>query len=159
MNHQEKQSLKSKKMKKLIVTLIVMLVPVLFYAQGAFDKFNDIDDVAVIVVDKSMVDLAKEMKVGKSEQDMVTKFTEGLDNLKVYSTEVKKYKKQLKAAVKDYLRDNNMKTLISVKDDGEEVKVYAKQTSSDTLDEVLVFVDGGDGDETLVVTFTGKVKL
>lgn len=147
-------------MKKLIVTLIVMLVPVLFYAQGAFDKFNDVDGIDVIVVDKSMIDLAGEMKVGKDEQDLVTKFTDGLDNLKVYSTEVKKYKKQLKAAVKDYLRDNNMKALVSVKDDGEEVKVYAKQTAgSDTLDEVLVFVDSGDGDETLVVTFTGKVKL
>ncbi|WP_417357200.1 DUF4252 domain-containing protein [Flavobacterium sp.] len=147
-------------MKKLIVTLVVMLVPVLFYAQGAFDKFDDVDGIDVIVVDKSMMDLAGEMKVGKDEQDLVTKFTEGLDNLKVYSTDVKKYKKQLKAAVKDYLRDNNMKALVSVKDDGEEVKVYAKQTSgADTLDEVLVFVNGGDDDETLVVTFTGKVKL
>ncbi|RYJ40513.1 DUF4252 domain containing protein [Flavobacterium beibuense] len=161
MRTQEKQFLKNKTMKKFIAILVIMLSPVLFYAQSAFDKFDDKDGIDVVSLDKTMLDLAgDDLKLGNDEQDMVTKFTKDLQQLKIYSTEVKKYKNQIADAVKNYVKDNKLESLVSVKDDGETVKIYARHNRSDeTIEEVLVFVDSGKKDETVLVTFTGKVKL
>lgn len=161
MKTQEKQSLKNKTMKKLIAILVLMLSPVLFYAQSAFEQFDDKEGIDVVSLDKTMLDMAgDDLKLGADEQDMMTKYTKDMEQLKVYTTEVKKYKNQIADAVKKYVRQNGMEPLISVKDDGETVKIYARHDkANNTINEVLVFVDSGKKDETVLLTFTGKVKL
>ena len=46
-----------------------------------------------------------------------------------------------------------------VKKEGKEVKVFARQKSSDTLQEMLVFVEGKDKEETVLISLTGNFEL
>ena len=60
---------KRKKMKKLIITAVLILVSSPFFAQSAFDKFDGQDDVTSIVVNKKMFELMSKVKVDASDKE------------------------------------------------------------------------------------------
>src|SRR5690606_31587006 len=125
-------------MKKIVVLLIMVLLPAVTFAQKLpFDKFDNKEGVDVIVISKKLVDLAGEFRVEIKEKDtdLFKKLTEKMDELKVYVTKVADVKDDLKKEVKSYLKKNNVEALMTIKKDGREVKIYAKQPDPKTIEE------------------------
>ena len=149
-------------MKKFIITLVLAALPALMTAQTAFDKFDGKDDIAVVVVNQKLFDILKNMDITANIKDTevkeLLKSAEKLNNLRVYSTSNKKHAKDMASTVTSYLKSNTMEELIRVSDEGKDVKVYAKTNAATSqFDEVLVFVNGGRKDETVLVSLTSTL--
>lgn len=151
-------------MKKFIITSVLAVLPFVSFAQTtAFNKFEDVDGIQSVTVNKEMFEMLKSFD--SSVTDAKTKTYMDLagqvDNLKVYTTKEKKYKKQIKDAVAGYLKQNPLQELMSVNDKGNRVKIYVKQGSSESIiKEGLIFVDNDDSKEDAVLlSFTGNVNL
>ncbi len=151
-------------MKKFITTLVLAAMPFVTFAQNnAFSKFEDVDGIQSITINKEMFDMFS--SIGDSANDEKTKsyfdMAGDIENLKVYITTEKRYKKQIKDAVADYLKGNAMEQLMSISDNGSKIKIYVKQGSSESIiKEGLVFVENDEKkEEAVLISFTGNVNL
>lgn len=151
-------------MKKFITTLVLAAMPFVTFAQNnAFSKFEDVDGIQSITINKEMFDMFS--SIGDSANDEKTKsyfdMAGDIENLKVYITTEKRYKKQIKDAVSDYLKGNAMEQLMSISDNGSKIKIYVKQGSSESIiKEGLVFVENDEKkEEAVLISFTGNVNL
>jgi len=157
-------------MTKFIVTVVLALVPTLFFAQSAFDKFEGREDITSVSVNKKTFEMlgdiktdAKESK-GKNAKD-ISKYlgmADKIDNLKVLTTSSLKATAELKNAFESYRKKENLEQLMKVNNEGKNVQIYVKsgKTSSEAK-EFLIFVEGGDkiGDETVLVSLVGNIDL
>lgn len=150
-------------MKKFIITAVFAALPFVSFAQTtAFTKFEDVDGIQSISLNKEMFEMVKSFD--SSSTDEKTKgymdLAGQLDNLKVYTTKEKKYKKQIKEAVSGYLKQNPLQELMSITDKGNRIKIYVKQGGDSIIKEGLVFVDNDDSKEDAVLlSFTGNLNL
>ena len=149
-------------MKKILLLLLLAAMPTALFAQkNTFDKFEDKEGVEVITISKKMIDLAGEfkMELEDGDADMLKKVTEKIDELKIYIAKASDSKSDIKKEVKSYLKKNDLEALMTVKKDGQNIQVYAKQPDAKTIEELIVFIEGTDDKESVLVTFTGLVQL
>ena len=151
-------------MKKFIITMALAAMPFLTFAQtNAFSKFNDVEGIQVINLNKEMFNIIGGLE--DSAKDEATKgyfeLASKLDNLQLYTTTEKKYKKQIKEAVADYLKTSGLVQLMSVNDGDASVKLYVRQSDDESvIKEGLAFIENkSKKEETLLVTFTGNLNL
>jgi len=157
-------------MTKFIVTMILALVPTLFFAQSAFEKFEGREDITSVSVNKKTFEMLGDIKVdtkdskGKDNKD-ISKYlgmADKIDNLKVLTTSSLKATAELKSAFETYRKKENLEQLMKVNQEGKNVQIYVKsgKTSSEAK-EFLIFVEGGDkiGDETVLVSLVGDIDL
>ncbi|ALM48355.1 hypothetical protein AMR72_05235 [Flavobacterium psychrophilum] len=151
-------------MKKFIITSVLAVLPFVSFAQTtAFNKFEDVEGIQAVSINKEMFDMFRSMD--SSAKDEKTKTYMDLagqvDNVKIFTTSEKKFKKQIKEAVAGYLKQNTLQELMSVSTEGNKVKIYVRQGSSDSIiKEGLVFVENDDRKEDAVlISFTGNVNL
>lgn len=149
-------------MKKILLLLLLAAMPTALFAQkNTFDKFEDKEGVEVITISKKMIDLAGEfkMELEDGDADMLKKITEKIDELKIYIAKASDSKSDIKKEVKSYLKKNDLEALMTVKKDGQNIQVYAKQPDAKTIEELIVFIEGTNDKESVLVTFTGLVQL
>jgi len=155
-------------MTKFIITMVLALVPTLFFAQSAFDKFEGREDITSVSVNKKTFEMLGDIKVdakeGKDNKD-ISKYlgmADKIDNLRVLTTSSIKATAELKSAFESYRKKENLEQLMKVNDGGKNVLIYVKsgKTSSEAK-EFLIFVEGGDkiGDETVLVSLVGDIDL
>lgn len=151
-------------MKKFITTLVLAALPIVSFAQTtAFSKFEDVDGIESISINKEMFKMFSSLE--DSAKDDKTKsyldLAGDVESVKVYTTLEKKYKKQLKDATADYLRVNPLQELMSITDKGSRIRIYVKQGSEESIiKEGLVFIENDDKKEAAVlVSFTGNINL
>lgn len=152
-------------MKKLVLILIVMLVPIAGFSQGVFDSYEGQKDVSSVVVTKNMFKLLAEIDL-ESDDPEVKEYLElvnNLDNIKIFMTKNAEVGKKMAADVKRYVSSNSgLNELMRVNDEGKNIKFYSKEGKSESyVSELLMFLDGvGDDDvETLVMSITGNIDL
>ncbi len=156
-------------MKKVIVIVAFLLAPLAMIGQSAFDKFEDRDDVSVVIVNKNMFDMLSKMAVDVNDpeaQDYID-MAKSLSSLKVFITENKSTADEMKATVNKYLKSSSLKELMRVKDKEANVKFYVKEgKDEDHVSELLMFVSGikdvetnGRKVETVLLTLTGDIDL
>ncbi len=161
---------KNRKMnsKKLMIALMLLAAPLFTFSQATFDKFEDMDDVSVVNVNKRAFDLLKKVSVsGESKEaqeyiDMVG----NLDNLRVLATENASIAAKMKAEVTKYLKSSKLSELMRVKDKEGNVRIYIKEgKDADHVSELFMFVQGlnnvgGDRKpEAVIVSITGNIDL
>lgn len=154
-------------MTKFIITMVLALVPTLFFGQNAFDKFEGREDITSVSVNKKTFEMLGEMKSdGKEKKDKdLSKYLEMADkieNLKVLTTSSVKASAELKSTFDTYRKKENLEQLVRVNDEGKNVQIYVKNgKSSSDVKEFLIFVEGGDkiGDETVLVSLVGDIDL
>jgi len=158
-------------MRKLSLVVAVALLPVFGFSQSIFDKFEDMDNVGTVVVNKGMIDLA--VKFSKMSDDKeAQEFAEvagGINGIKVFITEDKNVSSSMASTVKKYLKSSSMEELMRVKDKDVNVKFYIKEgRDEDHVGELLMFVSGmknvdldvnGRKFETVLVSMTGDIDL
>jgi len=150
-------------MKKFLITAVLAAMPFIASAQTkAFDKFKDVKGIDFVNVEKDMFKMLSNIDAS-IENEKTSKYVdmiEGLDNLQVFSSKEKKYRKQLTGAVTDYLKSNPLEELISFSNKDSKIKVYVNQGGEATLiKEGLVFIEDMDDKGVVLVSFTGNIDL
>lgn len=150
-------------MKKLIITTVFALLPSLFFAQSAFDKFNDLDDVTTVIINKKSFDLLEQVKLKMDDKtEKYISQVKNIDNFKMFSTSSTKISEDMKQTFKAYAKKQNLEQLMSIKEDGNDISIYVKSNDeSSKVSELLMFIEGGDkkGDQTMILSVTGNFDL
>jgi hypothetical protein len=149
-------------MKKLIITLVLVVVSSPFFAQSAFDKFDGQDDVTSIIVNKKMFELMGKVKVDATDKEMqrYQNLIKKLDNLKVFTTKSTRVEGEMKLAASNYIKTAGLEELMRVNDNGRNIKIMVKSGSNDSLvKELLLFIDGTKGEDTVLMSLTGDFDI
>jgi uncharacterized protein DUF4252 len=158
-------------MKKITLILTVALLPLAGFSQSIFDKYEDMDEVGAVIVNKGMIDLLT--TIGSLDNDEDTKdfveMAQGIKGIKVFITEDKGIADEMSKTVKKYLKSSSLEELMRVKDKDVNVKFYIKNGKhKDHVTELLMFVSGmknmevdvhGRKFETVLVSMTGDIDL
>ena len=159
-------------MKNLSTVLAVALLPFVAFSQSIFDKYEDMDHVGSVTVNKSMIRLAGNLAAMDEDDEDAQEFksiAQGLSGIKVFITEDKKISADMGATVKKYLKSSSMEELMRVKDKDTNIKFYIKNGKDDDhVSELLMFVSGINHDEldidgrkfeSVLVSLTGDIDL
>jgi hypothetical protein len=156
-------------MKKYILIAVMTVMPLVGFSQSVFDKFEDLDDVTTVIVNKSMFNLLAKMDIETDDPEAkeFINIVNSLKSLKVFTTENKKIGDDMKSSVDSYLSSSKMEELMRIKDKDANVKFYIKEgKDADHVSELLMFVTGmkdveanGHKFETVILSLTGDIDL
>ncbi len=156
-------------MKRNIIIILIAVLPLSGFSQSLFDRFEDMDDVTSVVVNKSMFNLlAKiDVEVDDPEARDFMDIASSLQSLKVFTTDNESIGADMKSSVNSYLKSSKMEELMRVKDKDANAKFYIKQgRDDDHVSELLMLVTDineieADGRriETVLLSLTGDIDL
>jgi len=149
-------------MKKLLIATVCMFLSASAFAQSAFDKFDGQDDVTSIIVNKKMFDLMSKVKMDASDKEAQQYLTliKKLDNLKVFTTKSTRVENEMKAAANSYVKSAGLEELMRITESGRNIKIMVKSGATDSqVRELLMFIEGGKGDDTVLMSLTGNFDL
>lgn len=152
-------------MKKIAIIIALAIMPMVSWAQNAFDSFEDEKDVTSVVVTKNMFKLLSKMDLNSTDPEAqeYLKMVNGLDNIKIFTTENPAMAQKMDAAVSKYVAgSSNLGELMRVKDDGKNIKFYSKDGKNENyVSELLMHLDGiVDGKPmTVIMSITGNIDL
>jgi hypothetical protein len=139
-----------------------MLMPVLIFAQSPFDKFDGREGVTSVIVSKKMFELMGNIKMDSkdAEAQQYINLIKKLDNLKVFTTANTKYTAEMKSTVDSYLRKYPLEELMRINEGSTSIKIYVKSGATSTqVKELLMFIDGGGKEESVLMSLTGNFDL
>ncbi|MDC6352320.1 DUF4252 domain-containing protein [Zeaxanthinibacter sp. PT1] len=158
-------------MRKLVLVVMLAVAPLAMQAQSVFDRFEDIDGVTSVVVNKNMFNLLVKMDVDVDDPEAkeFMDIAKSLSGLKVFVTQSPKVSTDMKSTVDKYLKSSSLEELMRVKDKEANVKFYIKQgKDEDHVSELLMFVTGINNTgvkiedreiETVLLSLTGDIDL
>lgn len=149
-------------MKKYIYLFVFLCSTAMMYSQSSFDKFVSQEYVTAVVVNKKMFDLMSNVKVDVSDKETqrYMALLKKLENLKVFTTTNSKIGLDLKTTSDAYVKTVGLKDFLKVNQDGKDVRILIKSGSTaDDIKELLMFIDGGKGNETILLSLTGDFSL
>lgn len=138
------------------------------YAQSEFDKFEDLDKVKVVIINKSMFKMLNSFKGAFQDDPDNQEYMElisTLDNLRVFSTSDKKVAADMESTVNKYLSSNKLQELMRVKEDNTNMKFYIRPGKTENLvNELLMFVntqkgEAKDSTETIILSISGLIDM
>lgn len=161
---------KNRKMtsRKLMIALMIAILPMFTFAQSIFDKFEDMDDVSTVVVNKRAFDLMSRVGADSPEAKEYISMVKSLNSLRVFATENATIAADMKVKVNAYLKSSKLSELMRIKDKEGNVKIYIKEgKDADHVSELFMFVEGiskhmGGEDrkpEAVIVSITGDIDL
>lgn len=148
--------------KKIILALLFLVAATPLFAQNAFDKFDGQDDVTSVIVNKKMFEMMSKVKVDASDREMQQYYNliKKLDNLKVFTTKSTRVEAEMKATAERYIKTANLEELMRVNDNGRSIKILVRSGAKDTqIKELLMFIDGGKGEDSVLMSLTGDFDL
>lgn len=147
-----------KSIKTLVLTVVLALMPTLFFAQTAFDKFDGQDDVTAVVVNKKMFKMMGDVKSKENQQYL--NLIKKLDNLRVFTTQSARVTSDMKSTSEKYIKSAGLEELMRVTEKGQNIKILVKSGTSDTnVRELLMFIEGSGKNETVLMSLTGNFDL
>jgi hypothetical protein len=150
-------------MKKFIITIVFAFVSNAFFAQTAFDKYDGLDGVTSIVVNKKMFQMMASVKVDANDKEtqQYLSLMKKLDNLKVFTTTSTKLSADMKSTADKYVKTAGLEELMRVNDSGKNVRILVKSGSTGgQVKELLMFIEnGGKENETVLMSLTGDFDL
>lgn len=147
-------------MKKIFLTLLVLVATNVTFGQSVFDKFEDQEKIRTVIVNKKMFSLLSKMKVEDKETQQYVNLIKKLENLKVFATQSDSKAEEMKATAEKYLKTAGMEELMRITDKGKSVKIYVKSGATDSqIKELLMFIDGSGTEETVLMSLIGNFDL
>jgi hypothetical protein len=159
-------------MKKIILVFVLAIFPALAFSQSIFDKYEDMEHVGSITVNKGLIRLAGNLAALDKEDEDAQNFSEiaqGLTGIRVFVTEDKEVSADMGITVKKYLKSTSLEELMRVKDGDTSIKFYIRNgKDEDHVAELLMFVSGIENDdfgingrkfESVLVSLTGDIDL
>lgn len=147
-------------MRKLILIIVLVLVSNSFFAQSAFDKFDNQDDITSVIVNKKMFTLLSKVDTKDKESKQYVELIKKLDNLKVFVTSSKSKADEMKNTADKYMKSNALEELMRINEKGKNVKIYVKSGATDSqVKELLMFIEGSGKEETVLMSLTGNFDM
>lgn len=148
-------------MRKIILTIVLVLTANTFFAQSVFDKFDGQENIATVIVNKKMFSLLSKMEVKDKETQQYVNLIKKLDNLKVFVTESDAKASEMRATSDKYIKTSALEELMRITEKGKSVKIYVKSGATDSqVKELLMFVDGaGPKSQSVLMSLTGDFDL
>jgi hypothetical protein len=147
-------------MRKLLISLIVVLSANTFFAQSVFDKFEDQEGITSVVVNKKMFSLLSKMEVKDKSEQLYVNLIKKLENLRVFVTQSDKKLDEMKAVADKYIKSSSLEELIKINEKGKNVKIYVKSGASESqIKELMMFVQGSGTEETVLMSLIGDFDL
>ncbi|MDO9276132.1 MAG: DUF4252 domain-containing protein [Lutibacter sp.] len=151
-------------MKKIIFIIALTILPFANYAQiSIFDKFEDMDDVTSVIVNKEAFKMLSKFKGSSPEAKQYAEMVKDLESLKVFTTESTTIANQMEDVVSKYLKSSKLVELMRVKDKGANVKIYIRPGKDDShVSELLMFVNdmtNKANKQAVVLSLTGEIDL
>jgi len=150
-------------MTKILISVLVFLMGLTAQAQDPFQKFEDMQNVASIVVNQKMLKMLSQFDLNTDDPEMknYVDLVNSLNDIKFYSTKDTDTAKLMRTEFNKYLGMAKLDELMRVKDDGKNVQFYAKPGKSDDyVSEFVMFIDGiNNADDTVIAKITGNINL
>ena len=158
-------------MKKIIVVIALVFVSIGTYAQSSiFDRFEEMDDVTSVIVNKEAFKMLAKFKGGGEEGQEYLEMVQNLSSFKVFTTENLTVAKEMANVINKYLGSAKLTELMRVKDEDTNVKIYVRQGKDENhVSELLMYVSGvgkymKDSDspvkaESVILSLTGDIDL
>ncbi len=147
-------------MKKFLLTMVLALVPSLFFGQSVFDKFDGPDDVTAVIVNKKMFEMMGKVNTKDKDAQQFMKLVKNLDNLRVFSTTNSKIAADMKATANKYMRTAGLEDLMRINDKGKNIRIAVKSGPKESqIAELLMFIEGSGKDESVILSLTGLFDL
>ena len=151
-------------MKKIIVTLVLAVLPLIGFSQTFFEKYEDEEGVTSFFASKETFKLLKGMDVDSSDPEVKEFFQmiENLEAVKMITTDRSDLAKKFQGLSEKHITDQGLKELMRVNDDGKKVKFYIKKGRDEShVKELFMLVTGMENDKasTVVMSITGDIDL
>lgn len=147
-------------MRKIFLTLVLVLSANTFFAQSAFDKFEDQEGITSVIVTKKMFSLLSKIEVKSKEDQQYVNLIKKLENLRVFVTQSDKKADEMKAASDKYIKTANLEELMRITEKGRGVRIYVRSGATDSqIKELMMFVEGSGKDETVLMSLLGDFDL
>jgi hypothetical protein len=164
-------------MKRIIVSLAVMLISVTGFSQSVFDKFEDLEEVTSVILNQKMFKMLATMGMDTNDPEMkeYMDMANNITGFKVFTTGDEKISADMNATVTKYLKSSELEELMRIKDGDQTVKFYVKEGKDENhVKELLMFISGLkemtkgqnieiNGEkrefETVIMTLTGDIDL
>jgi len=155
-------------MKKVILLIALVAVPIISYGQTIFDKLEDMDGVSSVIVSKDAFEILSKFNAESlKDNDVMEVFQmiQDLNELKMFSTDKEDVASQMETMVKSEVKNKKLIELMRFKEDKSRAWLYVDAgKNKDYVKEVLMFVKGindkTDGfSESIVVSLTGNIDI
>ncbi len=148
---------------KRILTIAIILISNVFFAQNLFEKFDNQDNITGISVNKKMFELMSKVKIDTNDKEtqQYLALINDLDNLKVYVTTNAKAASEMKSTSEKFLKTSNLDELMRVTENGRNIKIFVKTGSTETkIKELFMFIEGsGKENQSVIMSLTGDFSL
>lgn len=151
-------------MKNIVLSAVFLFMSAIVTAQGAFDKFENNESVASVIVSKKMFEMMSKVKADAKDKEaqQFMNVIKKLDNLKVFMTSNAKTANDMKATVSSYLKSNPLEELMRMNDSGRQVKIYVKSGANENIiKELLMYIEDptSKDKQAIVMLLTGTFYL
>ena len=164
-------------MKKLVLIIAVVFTLMTGFSQSVFDKYEDNEEVASVILNQKMFKMLATMGVDIDDPEMkeYAEMASSITGFKVFTTGDEKVSADMKATVNRYLKSSDLEELMRIKDGDQTVNFYVKEGKDDNhVKELLMHITGlkemtKDSNieingqkrefETVVMTLTGDIDL
>ncbi|MCX8533671.1 DUF4252 domain-containing protein [Chryseobacterium luquanense] len=125
-----------------------------------FDKYQEVEGVTSIKIAKPMFGMLSNLNIADAELDQIKPLLSKIDGLKVLITESTKGElANVNKEISSYLNNLNYSEIMSVKNAGSKIKFLSAEAKSDgTLDDMLLSIDSGGG-ENILVMLDGRLSM
>jgi Domain of unknown function (DUF4252) len=132
-------------MKKLVLIIAIIMVPLMSFGQGLFDKYEDMDGVTSGVINQKMFNMLASINVDFDDPEAAAMMEaiKKIESVKLLTTGDKAISAKMSADVKKYIGSSSLEELMRFKDGDQTVKFYVREGSNENyVKELLMFVNG-----------------
>jgi hypothetical protein len=150
-------------MKNSITILILILVSNVIFAQSSFDKYDGLDGVTSVIVNKKMFQMMSSVKVDANDKEtqQYLELLKKLDNLRVFTTSNTKIASEMKMSADSYSKTAGLEELMRVNDSGKNLRILVNSGATENqVKELLMYSqDLYKENETMLISLTGNFSL
>jgi uncharacterized protein DUF4252 len=155
----KKQIVIMKSTKKMFL-YVALLVPMLFFGQTAFDKFDGRDDITAVIVNKKMFQMMGKVDTKDKEAQQYLNLVKKLDYLRVFTTTNSKTTQEMKSTAEKYIKSSGLEELMRINDKGQNIRIMIKSGAKESIvKELLMFIEGSGKDDTVLLSLIGEFDL
>lgn len=151
------------------ITLLVLLFGNLVFSQVTFSSLESNEKVTTMSINKEMFKLMAQLAESSADAKEYVELINGLENLKIISTEDTFLATKMKREMNSYLSSSNLSQLFHSNSEEGNIKVFTKSDSDEYVAELLLFVDEINSNfvvtdanykpTAVIVSITGKIDL
>ena len=144
-------------MKRIYIFSLLLTLSTLFCQaqQSFFDKYTEMDGVSSVYITKSMLKMYPDMS-GKINGVNVGNLGNRLDHIQILSSDNPSIIEQLRKETKDVNTKNGYEELMRVRDDGDKITIYFKDTKKGKNEFILI---ADEGNEYSIISIVGDLTL